>query len=149
VKALVQRVSSARVEAEGRACGAIGLGVLVYLGCETGDDEARARRLAARVAKLRLFPDAAGKTNLALAEIGGAVLLVSQFTLAADTGAGNRPSFTPALAPEPARALIELFGRCLEEAGLPVQTGVFGAEMAVSSLNQGPATYLLEEPRRT
>lgn len=149
MKALVQRVGSAQVEVEGEICGAIGVGVLVYLGCETGDGAEHARRLAGRVAKLRLFPDAAGKTNLALAEVGGAVLLVSQFTLAADTGAGNRPSFSSALAPEPARALVELFGRCLQEAGLRVQTGRFGAEMAVSSLNQGPATYLLEEPRRT
>lgn len=148
MKALVQRVSSARVEVAGETCGAIGLGVLVYLGCETGDGAEQARRLAARVAKLRLFADAAGKTNLALAEVGGAVLLVSQFTLAADTAGGNRPSFSSALAPEPARQLVELFAAGLAAAGLPVQTGRFGAEMAVSSLNQGPATYLLEEPRR-
>jgi D-tyrosyl-tRNA(Tyr) deacylase len=123
--------------------------VLVYLGCELGDDENHARRLAGRVAKLRLFADAAGKTNLAVAEVGGAVLLISQFTLAADTQAGNRPSFSSALPPEPARALVDLFGRCLEEAGLPVQYGRFGAEMTVTSRNEGPATYLLEEPRRT
>lgn len=149
MKALVQRVTSARVEVAGEICGSIGLGVLVYLGCEMGDQEEHARKLAARVAKLRLFADAAGKTNLALAEVHGAVLLVSQFTLAADTQAGNRPSFGTALPPDLARLLVDRFARCLEEAGLPVQTGRFGAEMAVSSLNQGPATYLLEEPRRT
>lgn len=148
MKALVQRVSAARVTADGEPAGEIGRGALVYLGCEAGDAEEHARRLAGRVARLRFLPDADGKTNLDLAQAGGEVLLVSQFTLAADLGRGNRPSFASALAPEPARALVAAFGRFLEEAGLPVRHGRFGAAMRVESVNEGPATYLLVEPRR-
>ncbi len=141
----MQRVAQARVTSAGAVCGEIGLGLLVYLGCEQGDGTEQALRLAGRLVRLRVFADAAGKTNLALAEVGGSVLLVSQFTLAADTRKGNRPSFTRALAPAPARLLVEQFAGALRAAGAPVQQGVFGAEMRVESVNLGPATYLLEE----
>jgi D-tyrosyl-tRNA(Tyr) deacylase len=148
MKALVQRVSHARVTVAGRLSGEIAGGLLIYLGCELGDTESEATRLAARVVKLRIFPDAEGRANLDLRQTGGAVLLVAQFTLAADLRKGNRPSFTTALPPEPARALVALFCRLLEQAGIPVGQGEFGAEMAVESLNYGPATYLLQEPSR-
>lgn len=145
MKALVQRVTSASVRAEGRVTGAIGSGLLVYLGCERGDGEAQALRLADRTAKLRIFADDAGASNLDLAAVGGEILLISQFTLAADLRKGNRPSFTSALAPEPARALVARFGARLRERGHRVAEGVFGAEMEVASVNAGPATYLLQE----
>lgn len=148
MKVLVQRVARARVSVEGRTTGEIGRGLLIYLGCEPGDDTERTRRLALRASKLRVFADADGKSNLAVTEVGGAVLLVSQFTLAADLRKGNRPSFTTALAPEPARLLVEEFGRALETLGLRVARGEFGAEMLVESVNEGPATYWLADPDR-
>lgn len=145
MKALVQRVASASVSVGGRLCGEIGRGLLVYLGCETGDGEAQALRLADRVSKLRIFADAAGASNLDVAAAGGAILLVSQFTLAADLRKGNRPSFTRALAPGPARELVARFGARLRERGHRVEQGEFGADMRVASENDGPATYLLHE----
>lgn len=145
MKALLQRVARARVVAEGRAAGEIGAGLLIYLGCEAGDGAAQARRLATRAAKLRIFADAEGRSNLDLTQAGGAVLLVSQFTLAADLSKGNRPSFGSALAPEPARALVSRFAEELRGRGHRVEQGVFGAAMQVESVNDGPATYLLRE----
>jgi D-tyrosyl-tRNA(Tyr) deacylase len=119
--------------------------MLVYLGCEAGDEEAQALRLADRVSKLRIFADAAGASNLDLSAAGGAILLVSQFTLAADLRKGNRPSFSRALAPALARELVARFGSRLRERGHRVEDGEFGAEMLVTSVNEGPATYLLHE----
>jgi D-tyrosyl-tRNA(Tyr) deacylase len=123
--------------------GAIEGGMLVYLGCEQGDDSAAARHLAGRLARFRMFDDAAGKTNFDLAQAGGAVLLIPQFTLAADTRKGNRPSFTSALAPDAARELCGIVGETLIEQGFRVEEGVFGATMEVASVNLGPASYLL------
>ncbi len=142
--ALLQRVSRAEVRAEGRVAGRIGAGVLVFLGCQRGDGEAEARTMARRIAGYRVFADAEGRTNLDLTQVGGEVLVVSQFTLAADTRKGRRPSFDSALAPEPAAELVELACASLREAGLRVEEGVFGAEMEVELLNHGPASYLLE-----
>lgn len=145
MKALVQRVASAAVRVGGQPRGSIEGGLLVYLGCEAGDGAAQALRLADRVSKLRIFADSAGASNLDLTAAGGAILLVSQFTLAADLRKGNRPSFSRALAPAPARELVARFGARLRERGHRVEEGEFGAEMQVTSVNDGPATYLLHE----
>lgn len=145
MRALVQRVGAARVTVDGATVGAIDGGLLVYLGCQRGDGPEQARRMAARLAKLRVFEDAEGKTNLDLRQAGGALLLVSQFTLAADTRKGNRPGFSGALEPGAARELLEQCRELLVAQGFRVEAGRFGAEMEVSSVNLGPATYLLEE----
>jgi D-tyrosyl-tRNA(Tyr) deacylase len=138
-------VARARVTVEGRVTGEIGAGLLLYLGCEAGDGEAQARRLAGRAARLRVFADAGGRTNLDLAQAGGAVLLVPQFTLAADLRKGHLPSFGKALEPAAALRLVAVFAQELRAAGHRVEEGVFGAEMEVESVNLGPATYVLEE----
>lgn len=143
LKALVQRVDEASVVVDGEVVGAIQKGFLIYLGCEVEDDLAVARKMAERVAKLRIFEDEEGKTNLDLAAAEGSILLISQFTLAADLRKGNRPSFTTALAPEAARVLLEEVRNILENKGFRVESGVFGAHMRVTSTNVGPATYLL------
>ncbi|MFK5954896.1 MAG: D-aminoacyl-tRNA deacylase [Planctomycetota bacterium] len=144
MKAIVQRVDHAEVVVEGEVVGQIGLGFLIYLGCETGDVSAIAVKMARRLAKLRIFEDADGKTNLDLSSVEGSILLISQFTLAADLQRGNRPSFTTALAPAEARILLEEVRQTLENKGFRVESGVFGAHMRVSATNVGPATYLLE-----
>ncbi|MHC4824425.1 MAG: D-aminoacyl-tRNA deacylase [Planctomycetota bacterium] len=141
MKALVQRVDQAQVEVEGEVVGRIGLGFLIYLGCAVGDEAATAGKMAERLGKLRVFEDADGKTNL---DLEGSILLISQFTLAADLRKGNRPSFTTALAPDEAQVLVEQVRQTLENKGFRVESGVFGAHMRVSSTNVGPATYLLE-----
>ena len=142
--ALVQRAGPSRVRVDGAVVGAIDGGMLVYLGCQVGDDAALARRLAERLARFRMFDDAEGRTNLDLAQVGGAVLLIPQFTLAADTRKGNRPSFTSALAPEAARDCCAEFRQTLLDKGFTVEQGQFGALMHVESVNLGPASYLLE-----
>ena len=144
VKALLQRVSEASVEVEGRVIGAIGGGLLVLLGVESGDREAAADRLAGKVAALRIFEDAAGKMNRSVMEVGGGVLVVSQFTLLADLRKGNRPSFTAAAAPGLAERLYEHFCANLRGQGLPVASGRFGARMAVRLINDGPVTIWLD-----
>jgi len=144
VKALVQRVDHAEVLVDNEVVGKIGTGFLVYLGCEVGDVSARAVKMAERLARLRIFEDQEGKTNLDLNAVNGSILLISQFTLAADLRRGNRPSFTTALAPDAARLLLEDVRRILENKGFRVECGVFGAHMRVSATNVGPATYLLE-----
>ena len=128
---------------EGKTVGEIDAGFLVYLGCEVGDGVPLARKMAERLAKLRIFEDEEGKTNLDLCAAEGSILLISQFTLAADLRKGNRPSFTTALAPDEARALVEEVRQVLENKGFRVESGVFGAHMRVTSTNVGPATYLL------
>lgn len=148
MKALLQRVSRAAVRVEGKTVGRIGGGLLVLLGCERGDDEQAARSLASRVATYRLFPDEDGLTNYDLAAIGGEVLVVSQFTLAADTRRGRRPSFDAALPPDRAERLVSLFCEEIRQVGIPVETGRFGESMQVELLNEGPATYLLQTSRR-
>lgn len=144
MKALLQRVSHASVEVDGETVGRIGRGLLVLLGVERDDDEACCRRLVERVLAYRVFPDAAGKMNLSVTDIDGEVLVVSQFTLAADTGGGNRPSFTPAAPPGPGRSLYEQFVAGIRAGRGQVQTGRFGADMQVSLVNDGPVTFLLQ-----
>jgi D-aminoacyl-tRNA deacylase len=144
MKALVQRVSEADVTVDGLRVGAIGKGLLVLLGVETGDDPAAADLLARKIAALRIFEDAAGKMNLAVRDVGGAVLAISQFTLAADLRKGNRPSFIRAAPPEVAELLYDHFCARLREAGLEVATGRFGAQMAVRLTNDGPVTIWLD-----
>lgn len=144
MRALVQRVSCAAVRVEGRTVGQIGRGFLVLLGVHESDDTGAADFLAGKVERLRIFEDAAGKMNLPLAEVGGAVLAVSQFTLYSDTRKGNRPSFIEAARPERAQPLYARFCEVLRGAGIRVETGVFGAQMEVELVNDGPVTVLLE-----
>jgi D-aminoacyl-tRNA deacylase len=142
--ALIQRVSAARVSVGGEVVGAIGRGVLALIGVRRGDGEPQVERLLERLLTYRVFADAQGRMNLSLREVGGGLLLVPQFTLAADTKKGTRASFSPAA--EPAQAQ-RLFARLLERAGesyAPVSAGVFGARMEVSLVNDGPVTFWLE-----
>ncbi|MGH2768117.1 MAG: D-aminoacyl-tRNA deacylase [Candidatus Methylomirabilales bacterium] len=144
MRLVVQRVSSASVRVEGERVGAIGLGVVVLVGVGKDDTEAAARRLAAKVARLRIFPDETGKMNRALDEVGGAVLAVSQFTLYGDTRKGHRPSFVDAAPPEAAAPVIEAFLGELRSLGVKVATGRFQAHMEVALVNDGPVTILME-----
>ena len=144
MRAVVQRVSEASVVVDGRVAGEIGRGFLVLVGVTHSDSEAEAAALARKIAGLRVFEDAAGKFNLALRDVGGAVLVVSQFTLYGDARKGRRPSFTAAARPEHAEPLIQRFVELLRGEGLPVQTGVFGAIMAVHLVNDGPVTLWLD-----
>jgi D-tyrosyl-tRNA(Tyr) deacylase len=144
MRALLQRVSQARVTVEGRVVGAIGRGYVVLLGVTHGDGEAEAAWLANKIAGLRLFEDKAGKMNLALEDVGGSVLVVSQFTLYADARKGRRPSFTNAASPDQAEPLVATFAEQLRRAGLRVETGEFGAMMMVEIHNDGPVTLMLE-----
>ena len=141
--ALVQRVRQARVEVAGEVVGAIGHGLLVFVCAEQGDDEARAASLVAKLLKLRVFGDDAGKMNLSVREVGGGLLLVSQFTLAADTRAGNRPSFAGAASPELGRRLYERVLALARAAHPTVAAGEFGADMQVHLVNDGPVTIPL------
>ena len=148
MRAVVQRVSGAEVRVDAAVSGAIGRGLLVLLGAAKGDVDDDARLLADKVAQLRVFEDAAGKMNLAVGEVGGGVLVVSQFTLLGDVRKGNRPSFLEAAAPEEANALYERFCALLREKGLHVGTGVFRATMEVELVNDGPVTVLLDSKRQ-
>ena len=140
---LLQRVASARVEVAGRLTGAIGPGLLVFVCAEPADTEAVADRLVAKLLKLRIFADDAGKMNRSVADIGGGLLVVSQFTLAADTGGGNRPSFTGAAAPDLGRRLYERVLATARASHPVVEAGEFGAEMRVHLVNDGPVTIPL------
>jgi D-tyrosyl-tRNA(Tyr) deacylase len=140
----VQRVASARVSVGGETRGAIGAGLCVLLGVARGDTAAGAERLAGKVARLRIFENEEGRFDRSLLETGGGALAVSQFTLIADTARGNRPSFSHAAPLEEAEPLYERFCEALRELGVPVQTGVFGARMAVELVNDGPVTIVLE-----
>lgn len=144
MRALIQRVSEARVTVAGREVGAIGAGLLILVCAMEGDDTARADQLAAKIAKLRIFKDDAGKMNLSLADTGGAALVVSQFTLAADTSRGNRPGFSAAARPDEGERLYLHFSDALRALGIPVANGEFGADMDVALVNQGPVTIWLE-----
>jgi D-tyrosyl-tRNA(Tyr) deacylase len=139
MRAVVQRVSSARATPGGT----IGPGLLILLGVAAGDDEAAAERLAGKVARLRIFEDEDGKFARSLLDTGGQALVVSQFTLLADTAKGNRPSFSEAARPEHAEPVYERFATALGDLGVATQTGVFGARMAVELVNDGPVTILL------
>jgi D-tyrosyl-tRNA(Tyr) deacylase len=144
MRVLLQRVSEAAVSVDGEVTGWVGHGFVALVGVAHDDDEAVARKLAAKTARLRVFADEAGLMNLALGDIAGAVLAVSQFTLYADTRRGNRPSFTAAAAAGRGEAVYEAYVAALRAEGVPVETGVFGAHMQVELVNDGPVTILLE-----
>ncbi len=144
MRALVQRVSQASVEIDGKTVARIGPGLLILICAMQGDTKAQSAALARKIAKLRIFADDAGRMNRALTDTGGAALVVSQFTLAADTSRGNRPGLSAAAPPDQGRALYEDFTAELSTLGLPVQTGEFGAHMAVSLTNDGPVTIWLD-----
>lgn len=141
--ALIQRVSEAAVAINGASIASIARGLLVLVGVERGDTPAGARRLAERVLAYRVFPDAENRMNLSVREIGGGLLLVPQFTLAADTDSGNRPSFGHAAAPGDGKHLFDLLVEEMAELHGPIETGRFGAEMEVRLVNQGPVTFRL------
>ncbi len=144
MRAVIQRVSSAAVHAGGAITGEIDRGLVVLLGAAHSDTDADATLLARKIADLRIFSDAAGKFNLSLLDTGGAALVVSQFTLFADTRKGRRPSFTAAAPPEQASQLVDQFVAALGALGVPVATGVFGAHMEVTLVNDGPVTITLD-----
>lgn len=144
MRALVQRVSEARVTVDGKIVGEIGRGFLVLLGITHADGPAEVEWLARKISGLRLFEDADGKMNLALAEMGGAVLVVSQFTLYGDARKGRRPSFVEAARPDQAEPLYAQFCQHLAATGLPVARGQFGASMQVALVNDGPVTLWLD-----
>ena len=144
MKAVLQRVSSASVTVEQKVVGSIGTGLMILLGVDKGDSQRESEFLARKAVEMRIFPDEAGKMNLSLKEVGGSVLLISQFTLAADWKKGRRPSFIRAAEPSEGQRLYEHFAGVLKAAGVPVQTGVFGAHMDVSLVNDGPVTLILD-----
>jgi len=143
VISVLQRVREARVDVEGQTVGAIGMGLLVLVCAERGDTEVEADKLLAKLLKLRIFSDEAGKMNKSVQDVAGGLLLVSQFTLAADTTGGNRPSFTQAAAPEEGRRLFDYLVERARAAHPVVQTGRFAAEMQVHLINDGPITIPL------
>ena len=144
MRAVVQRVREARVLVDGENVGAIGTGLCVLLGVAQDDEQATAERLAAKVARLRVFENEDGKFDRSMLDVGGAALVVSQFTLMADTTKGNRPNFSAAAGPERAEPLYEAFCAALGREGLEVARGRFGARMAVEIANDGPVTIVLE-----
>lgn len=144
MRALVQRVGEAAVRIDGQVVGEIGPGLMILICAMAGDTEAQADKLAQRIARMRIFRDEAGRMNLSLLDTGGAALVVSQFTLAADTSRGNRPGFSAAAPPEPGERLYAHFARALAAQGIQVETGRFGAEMKVSLVNDGPVTIWIE-----
>ncbi|MDW7709117.1 MAG: D-aminoacyl-tRNA deacylase [Deferrisomatales bacterium] len=148
MRAVVQRVSRAQVRVGGRPVGSVGTGFAVLVGVEAGDGEADAQYVVEKVVGLRAFEDLQGKMNLCLQDVGGGVLLVSQFTLLADCRKGRRPSFTEAAGPDLAETLYLAVARGLRERGLSVATGAFRADMEVELVNQGPVTLLLDSRRR-
>ena len=144
MRALLQRVTEASVTVEGEVLGRVDRGLLVLVCAMQGDTEAEAEALAARIAKLRIFRDEAGKMNLSVRDVGGGALVVSQFTLAADTSRGNRPGFSAAADPETGNRLYEHFAAALAAQGIPVEKGRFGADMKVALVNDGPVTIWIE-----
>ena len=144
MRAVLQRVSEASVSIEGEVIGAIGRGLLVLLGVEEGDNDGDLDYLLRKIPALRIFEDEAGKMNLSVADVKGSFLVVSQFTLIADTAKGNRPSFFRAARPDVANPTYERFVAALRAAGFPVETGRFGANMQVRLTNDGPVTILLD-----
>lgn len=148
MRALLQRTTGARVEVDGKLIGQCGHGLLILNCAMANDTEAEADKLAARISKLRIFKDEAGKMNRSITDIGGSALVVSQFTLAADTSRGNRPGFSTAAPPDQGRALYEHFAAALRRLGIPTETGEFGADMAVSLTNDGPVTIWMDTAER-
>jgi D-aminoacyl-tRNA deacylase len=147
MRAVVQRVARAKVEAEGRLTGQIGKGLLIFLGVGNGDTPQEAEYLLEKILNLRIFEDAEGKLNLSLKDIGGELMVISQFTLYADCRKGRRPSFTAAAPPEEAKALYEYFLEKAKVAGIPAAAGVFQSHMEVELVNSGPVTILLDTSR--
>lgn len=141
--ALIQRVKHAKVEVSENTVGEIGAGILILLGVERDDDEAKAKRLCERVLNYRIFSDQDGKMNLNVKQIEGSVLVVSQFTLVADTRKGNRPGFSQGATPEQGKRLYDYFTQQVKALNVPCETGEFGADMQVSLLNDGPVTFQL------
>ena len=148
MRVLIQRVSQAEVTVDGRSTGRIGAGLLVLVCAMRGDDHATAERLAGRVARMRIFRDDQDRMNRSVQDIGGAVLVVSQFTLAADTRTGNRPGLSTAAPPDEGERLYLAFAEALRALGLPVETGEFGADMKVSLVNDGPVTIWMDSADR-
>ncbi len=144
MRALLQRVSEAAVRVDGEVIGQTGPGLLILVCAMDGDGEAQAAALAAKVSKLRIFEDEAGKMNRSVLDVGGSALVVSQFTLAADTSRGNRPGFSTAAHPSVGEPLYEHFAAHLASLGVPVETGRFGADMKVSLINDGPVTIWMD-----
>jgi D-aminoacyl-tRNA deacylase len=144
MRAVCQRVSEARVRVAGTIAGEIGAGLCILLGVARGDEEGDAEGLAAKIARLRIFPDAEGRFDRSLVDVAGSALVVSQFTLLASTAKGNRPSFTEAAPPDEAEPLYERFCETLRELGVQVAQGVFGANMHVELVNDGPVTIVLD-----
>jgi D-tyrosyl-tRNA(Tyr) deacylase len=147
VRAVIQRVTRAVVRVDARVAGEIGAGLLVLLGVSRADNPESAAYLAEKIANLRIFPDAAGKMNLSLLEVGGSALVVSQFTLYGDTRGGRRPSYIQAAPPEEANRLYQEFVRSMRELEIKVETGVFQAHMQVELINDGPVTILLDSEK--
>jgi D-tyrosyl-tRNA(Tyr) deacylase len=145
MKAVIQRVSSASVVVDNNTVGAIDRGIVVLLGVEKGDDENRADWLAGKICDLRIFSDEAGKMNLSVQEVEGSLLVVSQFTLAGNCSKGKRPSFDTAAPADEGKRLYEYFVKAVRKMGLPVQTGIFQADMQVALVNDGPVTFILEK----
>lgn len=142
--AVIQRVKHTALTVDGKLISEIPHGLVVYLGIKVGDSEDKCEVLAGKVSKLRIFEDANGKMNLSVMDIGGEILLVSQFTLCADCSRGNRPNFSMAEKPDRAKELYELTTQKLRELGLTVKTGVFGADMKIEQLNDGPVSIIYE-----
>lgn len=145
MRVVIQRVTSASVSVEGSLVGRIGHGIMILLGVEKGDTEAHADWLVAKICGLRMFSDANGKMNLSVKEVDGALLIVSQFTLAGNCNKGKRPSFDTAAVADEGKRLYEYFVAAARRAGLPVETGIFQADMQVTLVNDGPVTFILEK----
>ena len=145
MRALLQRVTEAKVEIDGTLIGQCGPGLMILVCAMDGDTEANAEKLAAKVSKVRIFKDDAGKMNRSILDVQGSVLVVSQFTLSADTSRGNRPGFSAAAHPEMGEKLYQHFAQTMRNLGLPVETGQFGADMQVSLTNDGPVTIWMEQ----
>lgn len=144
MRALIQRVTTAKVSVEGKTIAEISRGLVILLGIGAGDTQSKAESLAQKIATLRIFEDRASKFNLSILDIGGAAIVVSQFTLFGDTRKGRRPSFSEAARPEIAEPLVKAFAKSLNDLGVPSQTGVFAAHMLVEIANDGPVTLWLE-----
>ncbi|MBQ1478235.1 MAG: D-tyrosyl-tRNA(Tyr) deacylase [Erysipelotrichaceae bacterium] len=148
MKTVIQRVSSASCTVDGNITGSIETGFLVLVGFGLDDQKETVKKMADKIAKMRIFSDEEGKINRSLKDVNGKILSISQFTLYADTRKGNRPSFTDALGGERAVELYEYFNECLEEDGIEVETGIFGADMKISLVNDGPVTILMDSEEK-
>ena len=144
MKVVIQRVKKTSLKVDGKLISEIPFGLAVYFGVKCGDSRVQAESIAKKISKLRIFEDDHGKMNLSVADVGGEILLISQFTLYGDCSHGNRPSFTDAERPEPANSLYEYTADKLRELGMTVKTGVFGADMKIEQLNDGPVTIIYE-----